>query len=46
MSEITNPVKVNTAEEPNEEVEKKDEEKADEVDATKVITNYFNFNQV
>ena len=46
MSEITNPVEVNTAEEPNEEVEKKDEEKADEVDATKVITNHFNFNQV
>ena len=46
MSEVTNPVEVNTAEEPKEEVENKDEEKADEVDAAKVITNYFNFNQI
>ena len=41
MAEIANPIELNTAEEPKEAVEKKEEEKADEVDATKVCD--FNF---
>ena len=41
MAEIANPIELSTVEEPKEAVEKKEEEKTDEIDAAKVCD--FNF---